>query len=88
MTRHVSALSIGSMKQPVPSNSTAPLKAGDRVRIVPAWQDPGDDRFERFVIEAPDNSTRVLIRTLIPGFHIQPTEWIEADKLVVLPAPQ
>ena len=72
------------MKQPIPSNSTVPLKAGDRVRIVPAWQDPGDDRFERFVIEAPDDSTRVLIRALIPGFQIQPTEWIEADKLVVL----
>jgi hypothetical protein len=72
------------MKQPIPSNSTEPLKAGDLVRIVPAWQDPGDDRFERFVIEAPDDSTRVLIRALIPGFQIQPVEWIEADKLVLL----
>ena len=63
-----------------------PLKPGDRVQIVPAWQDPGDDRFERFVIEVPDDSTRVLIQTHIPGFLIQPVEWIEADKLVLLPA--
>ena len=73
------------MNQPIPSNSNEPLKVGDRVQILPEWQDPGDDRFERFVIEASDDSTRVLIQTLIPGFQIQPTEWIEADKLILLP---
>jgi hypothetical protein len=65
-----------------PSNSLQPLKVGDRVRIAPAWQDPGDDQYERIVIEAPANSTRVCIRTIIPGFLIQPTEWIEASMLV------
>jgi hypothetical protein len=74
------------MKQLIPSNGTMPLKVGDRVRIAPAWQDPGDDQYERIVIEAPVDSTRVLIRTLIPDMTIQPTEWIEADKLVHLPA--
>jgi hypothetical protein len=73
------------MKQTIPSNRPEPLKAGDRVRIVPEWQDPGDDQYERLVIEAPDDCTRVLVRTIIPGFVIQPTEWIEADKLVLLP---
>lgn len=74
------------MKLPVPSNNSQPLKVGDRVRIVPGWQDTGDDKFERLVIEAPDDSTRVHIRTILPGFTIHPTEWIEADKLVLLPA--
>jgi hypothetical protein len=73
------------MQQPLPRNSTVPLKAGDRVQIVSEWQDPGDERFERFVIEAPADSTRVLIRTIIPGFTIHPTERIEADRLVLLP---
>ena len=73
------------MKQPIPANGTEPLKAGDRVRIVPEFQDPGDDRFERFVIEAPDDCSRVRIRTIIPGFSILPVEWIEADKLILLP---
>jgi hypothetical protein len=73
------------MKQPIPRHGTEPLKAGDRVRIIPEWQDPGDDRFERFVIEAPADCTRVRIQAFIPGFLIQPTEWIEADKLVLLP---
>jgi len=72
------------MKQPIPANGTEPLKAGDRVRIVPEFQDPGDDRFERFVIEAPDDCSRVRIRTIIPGFSILPVEWIEADKLILL----
>ena len=62
-----------------------PLRAGDRVRIIPEWQDPGDDQFERFVIEAPDDCTRVRIRTIIPGFSIQPVEWIDADRLILLP---
>ncbi len=74
------------MKQPIPSNSTAPLKVGDKVQIVPEWQDPGDDKFERFVIEAPEGSTLVRIRAHMPELVFQPTEWIEADKLVLLPA--
>jgi hypothetical protein len=72
------------MNQPIPSNSPEPLKVGDRVRIVPEWQDPGDDAYERVVIEAPADSTRVRVRTIVPGFLIQPTEWIEAGKLVLL----
>ena len=73
------------MKHPIPSNTTDPLKVGDRVQIVPAWQDPGDDQFERFVIEAPPNTAQVRIRTIIPGFTIHPTEWTEASKLILLP---
>ncbi len=73
------------MKHPIPSKSPAPLKIGDRVRIVPEWQDPGADPYERLVIEAPADSTRVSIRTFIPGLLIYPIDWIEADKLVHLP---
>jgi hypothetical protein len=73
------------MKQPIPHNGTAPLRAGDRVQIVPDWQDPGDAQYERLVIETPPDSTRVLVQTHIPGFQIQPVEWIEAAKLIHLP---
>jgi hypothetical protein len=69
------------MDQPIPRNSTEPLKIGDRVQIVPEWQDPGDDRYERLVIEAPPDTTRVRIQAQVPGLFFQPTEWIEADKL-------
>jgi hypothetical protein len=57
------------------------LKVGDRVRIKPEWQDEGDDQWERVVIEAPENSPRVLIKTLIPSFEYPPTERIEISKL-------
>ncbi len=73
------------MKHPIPRNRTEPLKIGDQVQIVPEWQDPGDDKFERFVIEAPENCTQVRIRTVIPGLVFHPTEWIEADRLILLP---
>jgi hypothetical protein len=76
------------MNQPIPRGGTEPLKVGDRVQIVPGWQDPGDDRFERFVIEAPPNTTQVCIRTLIPGLVFYPTEWIEADNLNLIPTPE
>jgi hypothetical protein len=72
------------MKQPIPRGGTEPLEVGDRVQIVPEWQDPGDDRFERFVIEAPPNCNQVRIRTVIPGLVFHPTEWIEADHLVLI----
>jgi hypothetical protein len=70
------------MSQPVPSNSIRPLQVGEQVQIVPEWQDPGDEEFVCVVIEAPADSPRVLIRTLIPGMDFQPTETIEASKLV------
>ena len=72
------------MKHPIPRNRTEPLKVGDRVQIVPEWQDPGDEKYERFVIEAPDDCSRVRIQAVIPGFAFHPVEWIEADKLVHL----
>ncbi len=72
------------MRQPIPRNGTAPLKVGDRVQIVPEWQDPGDKKFERFVIEAPIDCTRVRIHAVVPGLFFQPVEWIEADKLIFL----
>jgi hypothetical protein len=73
------------MKQPIPRNGTEPLKVGDRVQIVPEWQDPGDEKYQRFVIEAPEDCTRVRIQAVIPSLFFQPVEWIEADKLVHLP---
>lgn len=69
------------MPAPIPHNSIRPLTVGERVRILPEFQDEGDDNYERIVIEAPADSPRVLIRTLIPGMHIQPTETIEARML-------
>ena len=72
------------MKQPIPRDSTEPLKVGDQVQIVPEWQDPGDDQFERFVIEAPADCTSVRIQAHVPGLAFQPVEWIEANKLVLI----
>ena len=73
------------MKQPIPRNGTEPLKVGDRVQIVPEWQDPGDDQYQRFVIKVPADSTSVRIRTVVPDLVFQPGEWIEADRLFLLP---
>ncbi len=72
------------MKQPIPSNSREPLKVGDEVQIVPEWQDPGDEKYRSFVIAAPENCSEVRIQTVVPGLFFQPTEWIEAAKLVIL----
>jgi hypothetical protein len=69
------------MSRPIPSNSIRPLVPGERVQILPQWRDPGDDEYERTVMEAPADSPRVLIRTSIPGMTINPTETIEASKL-------
>jgi hypothetical protein len=70
------------MTQPIPSNSIRPLIAGERVQILPQFQDPGDEEFERIVVEALPDSPRVLIRTIIPGMTHNPTEIIDAAKLV------
>jgi len=69
------------MNAPVPANDSRPLILGDRVRILPEFEGVGNDDFERIVVEAAAESPRVLIRTMIPGFQIPPTEWIEARVL-------
>lgn len=70
------------MSAPIPSGSIRPLTVGERVQIVSEWQDPGDEQFERIVVEAPPDSPRVMIRTIIPGMVHHPTEVIDAAKLV------
>ncbi len=69
------------MDGPIPANSLTPLKVGDRVRIKTEWQDPGDDDYERFVVDAPADCTRVLIQTIIPGFTHNPVARIESSML-------
>jgi hypothetical protein len=69
------------MNAPIPANCSRPIIPGDRVRILPEFQDAGDDAFERIVVEAPADSPRVLVRTIIPGFQISPTELIETRML-------
>ena len=69
------------MKVPMPANDTNPLRIGDMVRIAPQFQDSGDDDYERVVIEAPEDCTRVLVETRIPGWTYNPTERIEASLL-------
>jgi hypothetical protein len=38
------------MNQPIPRGGTEPLKVGDRVQIVPEWQDPGDAQCGRHLL--------------------------------------
>lgn len=70
------------MNAPIPTNDSRPLLPGDRVRLLPEFQDAGDDEFERIVVEAPVDSPRVLVKTMIPGFQLPPTERIEARMLL------
>jgi hypothetical protein len=64
-----------------PRNIAIAFEVGDRVRIKPEWQDPGDDEFERIVIEAPADCTRVLVQTIIPGYTHHPVARIEVSML-------
>jgi hypothetical protein len=81
---------VGDVRQPdairsCPSQShptaSGPSESAS-VQVILEWQDPGDEEFECVVIESPADCPRVLIRTLIPDMAIQPTETIEASKLV------
>lgn len=66
---------------PIPANDIKPLIAGDKVRIVLQFQDPGDDEFDRIVIEAPEGCNRMLVEARIPNFNTYPTERIVAGML-------
>jgi hypothetical protein len=75
--------SVSTMESdmPIPHNRITPLEVGDRVRIKTEWQDPGDDDYERLVVEAPADCTRVLVQTIIPGFTYHPVARIESSML-------
>jgi hypothetical protein len=66
---------------PIPRNIAIAFEVGDRVRIKSEWQDPGDDEFERVVIEVPADCTRVLVQTIIPGYTHHPVARIETSML-------
>jgi hypothetical protein len=66
---------------PLPHHQGSTFSIGDRVRIKPEWQDPGDDDYERIVVEAPEDRTRVLVQTIIPGFTHHPVARIEVSML-------
>jgi hypothetical protein len=65
----------------IPRNIAIAFEVGDRVRIKPEWQDEGDDDYERLVVEAPADCTRVLVQTIIPGFTYHPVARIETSML-------
>ena len=49
------------------------IKKGDKLRILPQWQDVGDDEFEWEACEDEDGG-KVLIRALIPFVRFTPTQ--------------
>ena len=50
---------------------TKPIKRGDRVRIKPQWQDPGDEEFTWVALEDEDDG-RVRIAPVMPGMNYPP----------------
>ena len=61
-----------------------PIRRGDRIRIRPEWQDPGDADIEWIAIEDEDGG-RVRIAPLLdlpfPGNQVVTTEMIEDGSL-------
>lgn len=64
---------------------TNPFKVGDKVKFLPEWQDDGDNLIESIVIEAPEDSDRVLIERQIPEFRIKPTERVPVNYIIKIP---
>ena len=58
------------------------IRKNDKLRILPQWQDDGDDQFE-WVAEEDESGDRVLIRGVIPDFPIHPTFRLETHMVEV-----
>jgi len=59
------------------------IKAGDKVRIKPEWQDAGDDKYE-WIALGDEGGGRVLIQPQL-GMFINPNqivnvEWLECNQ--------
>lgn len=62
------------------------INKGDYIRILPEFQDPGDDEFTRVVIEGEEKG-RITVATLGTGMHITPTSVLRVEWVEVVPAP-
>ena len=57
-----------------------PVRRGDRVRIRPEWQDPGDDEFTWVALEDEDGG-RVRIAPVMPDLCIPPNYVVTTDMI-------
>ena len=57
-----------------------PIKAGDRIRIKPEWQDAGDDQIQWIALD-DESQGRVTIQAQIPGMPILPTQVVTTDMI-------
>jgi hypothetical protein len=57
---------------------TTMIKKGDRIRIKPEWQDPGDDKFIWVALEDEDGG-RVRIAPINTGLTILPNQIVDAN---------
>lgn len=62
------------------ATGTGGIKRGDEVRILPEWQDTGDDRFVWLALEDEDGG-RVRIEPQIPGLAFLPNQVVEVRML-------
>ncbi len=77
------ATSVGPIPTWQPDTETAmtsPIKRGDRVRIKPEWQDPGDDKLTWVAIEN-ENGGRVRIAPVMPDMSYPPNYVVTIDML-------
>lgn len=66
--------------QRVTTDYSKPLKLGDRVELLPEYQDPCDSEFEWVVVEQEDNG-RLFISPLGTGLQIAPRYPVESSWL-------
>jgi hypothetical protein len=59
------------------------IKKGDRIRIKPEWQDPGDADREWFAYDDEQNG-RVGIYTPMPELAIQPWQLVDANMVELI----
>lgn len=52
------------------------IRAGDRIKIKPEFQDEGDDLLDYVAVDDEDGG-RILVRCLIPWWTFHPTSIIE-----------
>ena len=57
------------------------FKKGDRVRIKPEWQDPGDDEFD-WIATDDESLGRVTIMPVNTGLAFPPLQTVSVDTLV------
>ena len=57
------------------------IHAGQQIRILPEWQDDGDDAFTWYAVDDEEQGRVTITTSIDPRWQVQPTQTVSASMI-------